>query len=257
MNQQFVLYNIESPSYTNGQKLIFELFEGNIDWLMTYRNDSDIHVPYGRIVPKKVPNSSTNTDLFETKHRSIAWFVSNCYTKSKRELLAANLAKYIDLDIYGSCGPLKCPKSDDCFQMAEKNYKFYLSFENSLCKDYVTEKAFRAMKYNIIPIVYGSADYHSVLPDQSFIDASNFTSAKQLAEFLNHVSSDKELYNSYLNWKKYYDVVEYDYKEQMCRVCEKLHKGINSMTDGPILMKRDLIDWWYKQSDCKKPKLFN
>ncbi|VDP46144.1 unnamed protein product [Schistosoma margrebowiei] len=46
------------------------------------------------------------------------------------------------VDIYGRCGILTCPREVDsqCFTLLGKHYKFYLSFENSLCPDYITEK---------------------------------------------------------------------------------------------------------------------
>ena len=34
-------------------------------------------------------------------------------------------------------------------------YKFYLSFENTLCEDYVTEKFYRPLEQAILPIVMG------------------------------------------------------------------------------------------------------
>ena len=56
--------------------------------------------------------------------------------------MVKELQKYIDVDIYGACGTKVCSykNEEDCRQMAAKNYKFYLSLENSLCLDYVTEK---------------------------------------------------------------------------------------------------------------------
>ena len=48
------------------------------------------------------------------------------------------------MDIYGACGSLKCPRSSAgaCFDMLNTKYKFYLAFENSNCKHYITEKFF-------------------------------------------------------------------------------------------------------------------
>ncbi|KAH3882514.1 hypothetical protein DPMN_006454 [Dreissena polymorpha] len=53
------------------------------------------------------------------------------------------LSKFIDVDIYGACGKLECPRGERrCFDMLNKDYKFYLAFENSNCVDYITEKFF-------------------------------------------------------------------------------------------------------------------
>ena len=54
--------------------------------------------------------------------------------------------------------------------MLESNYKFYISFENSLCSDYVTEKFFNILKYNIIPITLNGADMSEIAPPKSYID---------------------------------------------------------------------------------------
>lgn len=35
-------------------------------------------------------------------------------------------------------------------------YKFYLAMENALCKDYITEKVFKVLSHNIIPVARGA-----------------------------------------------------------------------------------------------------
>ena len=60
--------------------------------------------------------------------------------------------------IYGSCGePISCRSSNDrCTQDIYSQFKFYLSFENSVCQDYVTEKLFNPLNKDIVPIVMGN-----------------------------------------------------------------------------------------------------
>ena len=52
--------------------------------------------------------------------------------------------------------------------------RFYISFENAICKDYITEKTYNALKLNTIPIVLGGVNYSSLLPPHSFINAAEF-----------------------------------------------------------------------------------
>ena len=60
--------------------------------------------------------------------------------------------------------------------MLEQDYKFYLSFENSICVDYVTEKFYNALLFNTVPVVYGGADYSRLAPNMSYINIRNYGS---------------------------------------------------------------------------------
>jgi alpha-1,3-fucosyltransferase len=71
-----------------------------------------------------------------------------------------------------------------CYDMLESTYKFYLSFENAICPDYVTEKIFQnsGSRHSPGPVVYGGADYCQHAPPHLYIDARKFK-PKDLAGF--------------------------------------------------------------------------
>ena len=83
--------------------------------IISIRTDSDIFSPYSMIDLTGMNNQSSPTkfkswrDLILTKKKKVAWFVTNCKTPSKREQFVTELQKHIPVDIYGQCGPLKCP----------------------------------------------------------------------------------------------------------------------------------------------------
>ena len=102
------------------------------------------------------------------------------------------LEKYLPADslhVYGRCGKRRCrgdslDEKEDCWDMIEENYKFYLSLENSICRDYVTEKMFEALKHDVVPVVLGGADYKDIFPENSFINMLDYKNMSLLARHL-------------------------------------------------------------------------
>lgn len=158
---------------------------GFFNWTMTYREDSEVLYPYGwlsnkgKSPPKELketwlkPHPTSSGLIAKVKalgqRKPVAWLVSNCHTSSQRELYVNELQKYVPVDIFGKCGkPLKCTVGrDECFKEIEEQYQFYLSFENSLCRDYATEKLYRALASNLVPVVMGGANYSRIVPPRS------------------------------------------------------------------------------------------
>ena len=51
-----------------------------------------------------------------------------------------------------------------CFVDIAEEYWFYLSFENSICNDYITEKFWRTLDLKVVPIVMGGGNYFKDAP---------------------------------------------------------------------------------------------
>ena len=90
-----------------------------------------------------------------------AALISNCGRNSRRLEYIKELQKHIVVDVYCKCGNKKCPEQGDCKQLIAMKYKYYFAFENSICKDYITEKFFSTIKLNIIPVVLGGGKYEN------------------------------------------------------------------------------------------------
>ncbi|XP_023221231.1 glycoprotein 3-alpha-L-fucosyltransferase A-like [Centruroides sculpturatus] len=239
-DQVWILYNMESPMHT--PRNVLTKLSPRLDWIVTYRHDSDFVSSYGRVVPGK------EVIAIENKTSLVAWLVSNCDAASNREDYAHELGRYIQVDIYGNCGKKYCPHipASECYRKLGRNYRFYLSFENSICKDYVTEKLFYAMKYGMIPIVFGGSDYKDILPLHSYIDTQDYPSPKVLAEYLHNLSTNEDEFASYFKWRDSFQIDVTPYK-WLCNVCRKLHQ--NFVHDSKNT--EDLESWWYKKSDCR------
>ncbi|KAG8193811.1 hypothetical protein JTE90_029545 [Oedothorax gibbosus] len=239
-SQIWILLHHESPPHTPDiLKNMGEMF----NWTATYRYDSEIFLsPVVRKMDKEVSVAQHHNRY---KKKMVAWLVSNCHTPSKREDFVEELQKHIPVDIYGTCGTMLCmPKmSDECYNRLSKTYRFYLSFENSICKDYVTEKFFNILGTNMVPVVMGGANYTVVAPPNSFIDALSFETPSDLARFLLQVAKDDKKYDSYFVWKKSYQLYSEHY---VCDICKKLYEP--KIKHSVYL---NISNWWFQDANCR------
>ena len=151
------------------------------------------------------------------------------------------------MDIFGACGT-PCPRfQPKCENALLENYKFYLSFENSLCTDYVTEKFFKVFKDNtfIIPVTRGGADYAKYFPANIFINAADFMSPRELAEHLKSLGSDTKRYSQMIEQNDMYRVYG-GHSTMWCSLCERLN------TKGPPQQVVNLKTWW-SDGHCHSP----
>lgn len=178
-HQKYIFLNTES---SDSQPICNPLYDGYFNWTATYKLNSDISFSYllirdmnGDVVGPKVDvtwlqnmsefNDLKSLQMFKERTKAAAWFVSHCHTRSKRENYAKKL-KYelnklnLDLDVCGKCGTLTCPKINrSCDDLLKNTYYFYLALENSFAEDYITGKVITALLSDVVPVLYGGADY--------------------------------------------------------------------------------------------------
>lgn len=90
-------------------------------------------------------------------------------------------------------------------------------------------------------MVYGGANYSEFAPPNSYVNALDFESPKELAAYLKYLSQDLQRYQNFLQWRKYYRVDNnFGTKRAACNLCEVLHKQ-----KKPKIYS-DLLDWYAK-----------
>ena len=226
-NQYWGYFSAESPINNPNP----EPLNGMFNLTMTYKVASDIFLPYRKFIKLDHPvRNNVNYALNKTK--MAYWLVSNCGVRIREDVVRLLEKHGVQVDVGGGCknhwpNRLQCSERR-CSSLSD--YKFYLAFENSYCRDYVTSKYFRnGFESNSIPIVLGGANYsnpHLAIPG-SYINVQDFPSINKLAEYLLKVSGDDQLFNSYFKWRENYELVDWSYgwpfvgkKGWPCELCK-------------------------------------
>ncbi|XP_027048813.1 alpha-(1,3)-fucosyltransferase fut-3-like [Pocillopora damicornis] len=251
--QRLAFLNQESIVNDPDLKNRLSLPEGFFNWTITFKRESDFPYPYGNYVslpsakrPARIP------DYAAEKNKFVLWAVSNC--GRTRDKYVKKLLKYIKVDVYGDCSENfgqdnQCQPSSNCDDIFS-SYKFYLAFENSVCTDYITEKFWRTLGWNSVPITL-TRDFYTpdVVPPGSFISVQDFPSVKALAEYLLYLDKNDTAYNEYFTWKR-----EFVYTgilgltHTACDICDALHNECVQ----PKFYKDIFKTFWNDNVDCKE-----
>ena len=279
--QKWLFYHTEAP---RSQRFRFlQRYHDAFNLTLTYSSDADIVQPYGICLPTRAnidrdPSSITpyirkvygrmadsapwlssrqkdytSFDIAAGKSRLVAWMASDCTATNKRSDYVALLQRHVHVDIYGTCGNLTClPKFSVACEKLLQSYKFYLAFENSLCPEYITEKAWLRLRDGVVvPVVLGSAEYEKYLPKHSYIDIRDFSSPRHLADYLKLLDKNDTLYNEYFEWRKDYTChTGTPGLNSDCNICRHANENIDKTEIAP-----NIAEFWSFEK-CMSPKAF-
>ncbi|XP_069109336.1 alpha-(1,3)-fucosyltransferase C-like [Argopecten irradians] len=242
--QVWILFEFESPDYYASYSNKNCWRNDVVNWTFTYRRDSDFSLVHGKFVPHHTGYKlRDNYQLLRGKTKTAVGFISHCKAPSKRDDFVRMLRKYgVDIDIIGKCGNLKCGgqfeskwkgvwnvtggHEDHCFDVLDHKYKFYLSLENSLFDDYVTEKSLHlVLRRQIVPLIRDGANRSLYHPPHSYLDTKDFKSVESLAKRLKYISNNFDEYLKYFEWRKHYSIetISGVLQSVYCEMCHRMH----------------------------------
>jgi hypothetical protein len=226
----------------------------------TYRTDSDFFASYASPIPMSLPPHGR-----KVKGALIMFLASNCHSFSGRECFVRELMRFVRVDSYGKClhnsdaldvdGMKKQPSRLNAELLTFVGYyKFYLAYENSICRSYRTEKLFRAFRAGSVPIVSGIIEDEFLPYRPSVISADNFSTVKALADYLIWLDSNPLKYEDFLRWR----VIPPDrlltaylgLEVKRCSLCAQLH---SSRWQPATRTLKNISEWWSGDGVCRPP----
>ena len=259
-NQYWIIYNNEAMFKDES---FYNALPGNVyNLTATYRHNSDIHLPYGECQRRSRGNFTLPVGFPAAKTGFVIWHVSHCTDRGGRMSYVQQLLKHITVDIVGRCGNITLENDtrprigETLAKVAEDNinqYKFYLSFENTYCKEYMTEKVFKILQDHIytVPVVRGSGPYEGVLPPGSYINADDFESAEHLAEYLTKLDNNDTLYLEYFKSRRDYQCVNHCTINNpfLCRICDSLTQLSSEHVERSV-NQTEMMNLFHPKQNC-------
>ena len=246
-SQLFVVAMLESPE--NSREWAMRARDLKVDALVSYRTDSDAYHPFYGWASRKPSSSSFASS--PVKQNVAYWMVSGC--KRRRVNFVEKLAKFFpnSIHVYGNCkvenalnfeppisrvAELANPiGAEKMLKKVADRYYFYLALENSRCKDYITEKVWRGLKFSHVPIVNSgltSEDVVKRVPPRSILHLDDFESIDELGDYLQYLIDHPEKYGQYHEWRDHFEIINPEMNhsaEYFCAICDqvalKLDKG--------------------------------
>jgi hypothetical protein len=186
----------------------------------------------------------------------VAWISNRC---NRHDDYLAELMKHIKIDSMGGCYHNKNEMEHPAWKLKDfdsiwwgangepprdgngnkklliaSQYKFFISIENTILDDYVTEKFYEGLLADTVMVYLGAPNVHRYAPSHgSFINALDFDGPASLATYLIELAADEDKYDKFTAWRRVRpvqvqtsfketvqnDVFRLDNRSMLCRLC--------------------------------------
>lgn len=225
-SQRWIWFNMDPPQSI---RKIDEI-KGVFNLSMTYRSDSDIRVRW-----QLTHNRNQNTVfVLPQKDFLLCWIVDGIDLNTDSGVGSSYyraLKKHINVKIFQRSELLK----DGTYFQTISRCKFYLSFESSFTRDFITETFYEPLAVGTVPIALGPLrrNYEEFVPRNAFIHTADFADPLALAEHLLKINFNQEAYIKYFDWRQFYSTKRHPIAENhkfaygICQACKYL--GLNKV----------------------------
>ena len=225
--QAWVALSVESDA--NYPRLRDPQFMSRFDLTMTYRRDADLFTSY---IWPGMADRLRAAPWSPVKSGFAVYMASSSFNLSGRNEYVRELMRFMPVDSYGRVLQNR-QLTDDTGRETKlatiSRYHFTLAFENSISTDYVTEKFFDPLLIGSVPVYLGAANVNEFAPgDHCYIDVADYSSPRDLAEYLLWVANHAEVYAEYLAWKErplrsgFLEMADQQRVHPLCRLCLRL-----------------------------------
>ena len=212
------------------------------DLYATTSFNSDIPLPYYSKV--EYPYMQHPHVDFSQAIKGASFINRNCNSKNHREDIVKDLTKHIRVDAVGSClhnmdiaqATNGTVTTLDNKTEAMEKYLFHFAFENSRYDDYITEKLWGSLQSGTLPVYLGPSNIRHHLPHpKCVISVDDFSSTHELGLYLNEVSQNRTLWESYHAWRSqplpkwWNDKYSFTTVHSTCRMCRYVYAKENGL----------------------------